>query len=121
MSVGITKEGQGFDIREFVVKYGFIVVTVSLFLWFALTEPSFRMQSTLFSMLKFTSVVAITGLGVTLTMVVGGLDLSVGSVAGLSVTLSAMTMVIYCRFKNSRLISNIGNHVHNYGIKTCSS
>ena len=57
MSVGITKEGQGFDTREFVVKYGFIVVTVSLFLWFAITEPSFRMQSTLFSMLKFTSVV----------------------------------------------------------------
>ena len=104
MSVGITKEGQGFDTREFVVKYGFIVVTVSLFLWFAITEPSFRMQSTLFSMLKFTSVVAITGLGVTLTMVVGGLDLSVGSVAGLSVTLSAMTMVIYAQSGGVALI-----------------
>jgi simple sugar transport system permease protein len=55
------------------------------------------MQNTLFSMLKFTSVVAITGLGVTLTMVVGGLDLSVGATAGLSVTLSAMTMVIYAQ------------------------
>jgi len=55
------------------------------------------MESTLFSMLKFTSVVAITGLGVTMTMVVGGLDLSVGSIAGLSVTLSAMTMVIYAQ------------------------
>jgi simple sugar transport system permease protein len=40
-------------------------------------------------------VVAIAGLGITFTMVVGGLDLSVGSVAGLSVTLSAMTMVFY--------------------------
>ena len=46
-------------------------------------------------MLKFTSVVAIVGLGVTFTMVVGGLDLSVGSVAGLGVTVSAMMMVIY--------------------------
>jgi len=86
-----------YDLRQFTVKYGFIVVTVVLFLWFALTEPSFRMESTLFSMLKFTSVVAITGLGVTMTMVVGGLDLSVGSIAGLSVTLSAMTMVIYAQ------------------------
>jgi simple sugar transport system permease protein len=40
-------------------------------------------------------VVAIAGLGITFTMVVGGLDLSVGAVAGLSVTLSAMTMVFY--------------------------
>jgi simple sugar transport system permease protein len=48
-------------------------------------------------MLKFTSVIAIVGLGVTLTMVVGGIDLSVGAVAGLSVTLSAMTMVIYAQ------------------------
>jgi simple sugar transport system permease protein len=34
-------------------------------------------------------------LGITFAMAVGGLDLSVGAVAGMSVTLSAMTMVIY--------------------------
>lgn len=97
MKVGKTNMTDGFDFRDFIVKYGFILVTVILFVWFASTEPSFRMQNTLFSMLKFTSVVAITGLGVTLTMVVGGLDLSVGAIAGLSVTLSAMTMVIYAQ------------------------
>lgn len=97
MSIGKTSATNGFDLRDFIVKYGFILVTVILFVWFASTEPTFRMQNTLFSMLKFTSVVAITGLGVTLTMVVGGLDLSVGSIAGLSVTLSAMTMVIYAQ------------------------
>jgi len=97
MSIGKTSATNGFDLRDFIVKYGFILVTVILFVWFASTEPTFRMQNTLFSMLKFTSVVAITGLGVTLTMVVGGLDLSVGAIAGLSVTLSAMTMVIYAQ------------------------
>ena len=97
MSIGKLSATNGFDLRDFIVKYGFILVTVILFVWFASTEPTFRMQNTLFSMLKFTSVVAITGLGVTLTMVVGGLDLSVGSIAGLSVTLSAMTMVIYAQ------------------------
>ena len=59
--------------------------------------PAFRTSSTMFSMLKFISVVAIVGLGVTLTMVVGGLDLSVGSTAGMSVTVAAMTMVIYAQ------------------------
>ena len=97
MNIGKLNATNGFDLRDFIVKYGFILVTVILFVWFASTEPTFRMQNTLFSMLKFTSVVAITGLGVTLTMVVGGLDLSVGAIAGLSVTLSAMTMVIYAQ------------------------
>jgi simple sugar transport system permease protein len=104
MSIGKTTATTGFDLRDFIVKYGFILVTVILFVWFASTEPSFRMQNTLFSMLKFTSVVAITGLGVTLTMVVGGLDLSVGATAGLSVTLSAMTMVIYAQTGGVALI-----------------
>ena len=82
-------------VREWLVKYGFIAVTLLLFIIFLASEPTFRMSTTFFSMLKYTSVVAITGLGVTLTMAVGGLDLSVGAVAGMSVTLSAMTMVIY--------------------------
>lgn len=83
--------------RDLAVRYGFIAITVLLFLFFATTEDSFRQPTTLFSLLKFASVVAILGLGVTLTMVVGGLDLSVGSVAGMSVTLSAMTMVFYAQ------------------------
>ncbi len=81
--------------RDLVVRYGFITVTVLLFGYFLASEPTFRMSGTLFALLKFTSVTAIVGLGVTVTMVVGGLDLSVGGVAGLSVSLAAMTMVVY--------------------------
>jgi simple sugar transport system permease protein len=93
------KSGEGFRERaqDLVVKYGFIAITVLLFAYFDWSEPTFRMPTTFFSMLKFASVVAILGLGVTFTMVVGGLDLSIGAVAGMSVTLSAMTMVIYAR------------------------
>jgi simple sugar transport system permease protein len=82
-------------LQDWLVKYGFIAVTILLLVWFLVSEETFRQPTTLFSMLKFTSVVAIVGLGVTFTMVVGGLDLSVGSVAGLAVTISAMMMVIY--------------------------
>src|SRR5699024_11663889 len=84
-------------VRDGVVKYGFIAVTILLFVYFAISEPSFRNVSTFFSMLKFASVVAILGLGVTFTMVVGGIDLSVGYVAGMSVTWAAMTMVFYAK------------------------
>lgn len=85
------------DAREIVVRYGFIAVTVVFFVYFSATIEAFRLSSTMFSMLKFTAVVAIAGLGVTVTMVVGGLDLSVGATAGMSVTVAAMTMVIYAQ------------------------
>lgn len=95
IAVDLPVEPLRYRVQDWVVKYGFIAVTLILFVWFMVSEQTFRQPSTLFSMLKFTSVVAIVGLGITFTMVVGGLDLSVGSIAGLSVTLSAMTMVIY--------------------------
>jgi simple sugar transport system permease protein len=82
-------------VQDGVVKYGFIAVTVLLFAYFALTEPAFAGSGSMFSMLKFASVTAILGLGVTFTMVVGGLDLSVGATAGLAVQLAAMTMVFH--------------------------
>lgn len=85
------------SVRDLLVRYGFIALTVLFFAYFFATIPAFHMSSTMFSMLKFTSVVAIAGLGVTVTMVVGGLDLSVGSTAGMSVTIAAMTMVIYAQ------------------------
>lgn len=82
-------------VRDVVVKYGFIAVTIFFFAYFALTEPAFATSGAIFSMLKFASVTAILGLGVMFTQVVGGLDLSIGSTAGLSVQLAAMTMVFY--------------------------
>ncbi|MBK3563164.1 ABC transporter permease [Streptomyces sp. MBT62] len=82
-------------VQNAVIKYGFIFVTVALFLYFALTEGSFRESATLLDTLRYVSVAAILGLGVTLTMAVGGMDMSVGAVAGLGVTVAAKTMVTY--------------------------
>ncbi|PSM38495.1 sugar ABC transporter permease [Streptomyces dioscori] len=82
-------------IQSAVIKYGFIFVTVTLFAYFALSEPSFRDSATLLDTLRYVSVAAILGLGVTLTMAVGGIDMSVGAVAGLGVTVAAKTMVSY--------------------------
>ncbi|MFF2127649.1 ABC transporter permease, partial [Streptomyces olivochromogenes] len=85
----------GHRIQNAVIKYGFIFVTVTLFAYFAISEPSFRDSATLLDTLRYVSVAAILGLGVTLTMAVGGMDMSVGAVAGLGVTVAAKTMVTY--------------------------
>ena len=85
----------GMRVRDGVVKYGFIAVTILLFVFFFATEPAFRSSGAMFSMLKFASVTAILGLGMTFVMAVGGMDLSIGSTAGLAVQMAAMTMVFY--------------------------
>ncbi|MCA0438142.1 MAG: ABC transporter permease [Austwickia sp.] len=82
-------------VQDAVVKYGFIVVTVLLFVFFMASEPAFRTSGSLFAMLKYSSVTAILGLGMTYVMAVGGMDLSIGSTAGLAVQMAAMTMVFY--------------------------
>ncbi|MET8166742.1 ABC transporter permease [Streptomyces sp. NPDC057456] len=82
-------------VQNAVIKYGFIFVTVVLFLYFALSEGSFRESATLLDTLRYVSVAAILGLGVTLTMAVGGMDMSVGAVAGLGVSVAAQTMVVF--------------------------
>jgi simple sugar transport system permease protein len=81
--------------KDLVVRYGFILVTIALFAFFLASEPAFRTEDGLFSTLRYISVTAILGLGVTITMAVGGMDLSVGSVAGLGVMVAAETMVIH--------------------------
>jgi simple sugar transport system permease protein len=85
----------GERVRELVVRYGVIAITIVLLIFFLATEDTFRRSTTLLSVLKYASVIAIGGLGVTTAMVVGGIDLSIGGTAGMAVTISAMTMVIY--------------------------
>ncbi len=82
-------------IRDWIVRYGVIAITVVLLVFFLAAEDTFRRSTTLLSVLKYASVTAIGGLGVTTAMVVGGIDLSIGGTAGMAVTISAMTMVIY--------------------------
>lgn len=82
-------------LRDGVVKYGFVAVTVALFIYFAASEPSFSTGQSIFAMLKFASTTAILGLAMTFSMVVGGMDMSIGSQAGLAVQMGAMTMVFY--------------------------
>ena len=84
----------GERLSAFVVKWGFIAVTVALILYFVITEPSFRTVDNVFGMLKFIAPTAIAGLGVMLAMTVGGIDLSVGANAGFAVSIAAWTMVI---------------------------
>jgi len=86
-------ERDAFSVTEFVVRYGVILVGVLIAVAFALLIPGFATPNTLVAILQTQAVAAIAALGMTLTAVVGDLDLSVGAVAGLSVTVAALVMV----------------------------
>ncbi len=88
------RAGLGSRAVDAVAKWGFVAVTVLLIVFFALTEPAFATVDNVFGMLKYIAPIGIAGLGVTLAMTVGGLDLSVGANAGFAVSIAAWTMVI---------------------------
>lgn len=78
---------------DFFVRYGVLIIAAAVIVTFAFTIEKFASMDTVTSILQAQTVAGIAALGMTLTAVVGDLDLSVGAVAGLSVTVAAMVMI----------------------------
>ncbi len=72
----------------------FLLLGVMLF-GFTLAEPAFINVGNLMSILQAVSVVAILGSGVTVTLAVGGFDLSIGAVAASSVMAASYAMIVW--------------------------
>lgn len=62
---------------------------------FTLAEPAFIKIGNLMSVLQAVSVVAILGAGITVTLAVGGFDLSIGAVAASSVMAASYAMIVW--------------------------
>lgn len=86
--------GLGAKTVDAIATWGFVAVTVLLIVFFMITEPAFGTPENLTLMLKNVVPIGIAGLGVTLAMTVGGLDLSVGANAGFAVSIAAWTLVV---------------------------
>jgi simple sugar transport system permease protein len=65
-----------------------------LLMGFSLAQPAFPTVNNLMSILQGVSVVAIIGAGVTVTLAIGGFDLSVGAVAASSVMAASYAMIV---------------------------
>lgn len=74
---------------------GLLLILAAMLAGFAYAEPAFLHLVNLMSVLQSVSVVAILGAGVTLTLTVGGFDLSVGAVAASSVMVASYAMVVW--------------------------
>jgi simple sugar transport system permease protein len=76
-------------------KSGLFVLLAVMIVGFWLAEPAFLNINNLLSVLLAVSVVAILGVGITLTLSVGGFDLSAGSVAASAVMAASYAMVVW--------------------------
>lgn len=79
---------------DFLIHYALLLLLALLVFVFALLEPAFLRLGNLFLILQSVSIVALLALGVTLSMAVGGLDLSIGAVAALSLMSASYVMVV---------------------------
>ena len=61
-------------------------------LYFALSTPVFLSTANLLNIGRQTAIVALVSIGMTFVIITGGIDLSVGSVVGLSGTLAAVAI-----------------------------
>ncbi len=83
------------SLRELLRTGAVFVLLLALLVGFALAQPAFIQLNNLMSILQAVSVVAILGTGVTVTLAVGGFDLSVGAVAASSVMAASYCMVVW--------------------------
>ncbi|PYE25802.1 monosaccharide ABC transporter membrane protein (CUT2 family) [Rhizobium sp. PP-CC-3A-592] len=81
-------------IREAVGSSAVFLLLATLLSVFAAAQPAFLTVGNLMSILQGVSVVAIIGVGVTVTLAIGGFDLSVGAVAASSVMAASYAMIV---------------------------
>jgi simple sugar transport system permease protein len=82
------------SLGHFFRKYAIFLILAGLIFFFQSAEHAFLRFNNLFSVLQSVAVVALLGVGVTVTLAVDGFDLSVGSIAAFTLMLTSYAMVV---------------------------
>jgi simple sugar transport system permease protein len=82
-------------IRTHLERSGLLLLLVALCIVFTWREPAFLSADNFFSILQAASIVALLAIGVTITLAVGGFDLSVGSMAASAQMAASYALVVW--------------------------
>ena len=85
---------RGQTLTTLAIRYGFLCLLLGLIVFFSLTTTGFAGARSAVFIFQSVAITGILALGVTCTLVVGGFDLSIGSVATSALMLSAYVMVV---------------------------
>lgn len=80
---------------DFAIRYGFLILLVGMVVFFTIAADGFAGPHSAVFIFQSVAITGILALGVTCTLVVGGFDLSIGSVATSALMLSAYVMVVW--------------------------
>lgn len=78
---------------KFLAEYAIIIIFVVLFIIMAIFAPNFLTFRNMTNVLRQVAIVGICAVGMTIVMLTGGIDLSVGAILGVSGVLTAILMV----------------------------
>ncbi|HQC16019.1 ABC transporter permease [Mesotoga prima] len=81
-------------IRVFMMKYLIVIIFILMVIAFSVVSPSILRVTNLRSIMVQTSMLSIVAFGMTLVIMGGGVDLSIGSIAGVA-TIFGVTMMVY--------------------------
>ncbi len=81
--------------RNALERTGMLLALAALVIAFSVAQPAFLHVDNLFSILQGVSITALLGIGVTITLAVGGFDLSVGSVAASAQMAASYVLVVW--------------------------
>lgn len=84
-----------FDFFQFLYKYGTILVTVGVLLFFSIRLENFMNFRNVTNIFRSVSIVAMMAMAMTISLTVDGFDLSVGAIAGFSSVIAAKMMVLW--------------------------
>lgn len=84
------------DIARETLRTGAVfILLAAMVVSFTIAQPAFINLSNLMSILQAVSVVAVLGAGVTVTLAVGGFDLSIGAIAASAVMAASYCMIVW--------------------------
>jgi ribose/xylose/arabinose/galactoside ABC-type transport system permease subunit len=92
VSASLETSGRGSRLGSFVTQQAMPIAAVLLFIVFALTATSFATPANAGNILRQSASVLVLGLAMTMAVLVGGIDLSVGSVVLASATVSGAAL-----------------------------
>lgn len=81
-------------LRDLAIRYGFIALLVGLIGFFTFATDGFASPQAAVFIFQSVAITGVLALGVTATLVVGGFDLSIGSVATTAMMAAAYAMVV---------------------------
>lgn len=82
-------ENKKFNLKSFLAQYAIVLVLIALVVFFSLRAPQFLKSTNIFNILRQVAINGIIAVGMTMVLLTGGIDLSVGSIVGLSCVLTA--------------------------------